>query len=230
MRETGKLLSRADRHRRGGRRPARRRRWCSSSCASSAPRTRRCSRVLVHEERRRAEPVPPGRGHRGRAAAHPQPARRRGRGPLARRPARALRAAPAERAGAGRRGATKRAFELGGAAVEEAVGSETDLVIEGQERLLEKPEFQDAGHVRQLVTALDAREKLVDAARAGDAGQGRPRRRGRGDRGPRRRAAGHRRRALHGSRPGGGHRGRHRARRAWTTRACCPSWPPRPRR
>jgi heat-inducible transcriptional repressor len=55
----------------------------------------------------------------------------------------------------------RRAFELGGAAVEEAVGGETDLVIEGQEKLLEKPEFDDADHVRRLVTALDAREKLV---------------------------------------------------------------------
>jgi heat-inducible transcriptional repressor len=53
------------------------------------------------------------------------------------------------------------AFELGGAAVEEAVGLETSLVIEGQERLFGKPEFDDAGHVRRLVTALDAREKLV---------------------------------------------------------------------
>jgi heat-inducible transcriptional repressor len=55
----------------------------------------------------------------------------------------------------------RRAFELGGAAVEEAVGSKTDLVIEGQERLLEKPEFDDADDVRRLVTALEAREKLV---------------------------------------------------------------------
>src|SRR5579859_23018 len=55
----------------------------------------------------------------------------------------------------------RRAFELGGAAVEEAAGSETDLVIEGQDKLLEKPEFDDADHVRQLVTALDAREKLI---------------------------------------------------------------------
>jgi heat-inducible transcriptional repressor len=55
----------------------------------------------------------------------------------------------------------RKAFELGGAALEEAVGGETDVVIEGQDRLLEKPEFHDAGHVRQLVTALDEREKLV---------------------------------------------------------------------
>jgi heat-inducible transcriptional repressor len=53
----------------------------------------------------------------------------------------------------------RKAFELGGAALEEAAAGETDVVIEGQDRLLEKPEFQDA--VRQLVTALDEREKLV---------------------------------------------------------------------
>jgi heat-inducible transcriptional repressor len=55
----------------------------------------------------------------------------------------------------------KRAFELGGAAVEEAVGGEKDMFIEGQDRLLDKPEFHDAGNVRQLVTALDARATLV---------------------------------------------------------------------
>jgi heat-inducible transcriptional repressor len=55
----------------------------------------------------------------------------------------------------------RRAFELGSAAVSEAVGSETDVVIEGQEKLLQKPEFSEAGHVRQLVNALDDREKLA---------------------------------------------------------------------
>jgi heat-inducible transcriptional repressor len=55
----------------------------------------------------------------------------------------------------------RRAFELGGAAVQEAVGGETDVVIEGQGKLFEKPEFHDADDVRRLVTALDAREKLV---------------------------------------------------------------------
>jgi heat-inducible transcriptional repressor len=55
----------------------------------------------------------------------------------------------------------RRAFELGSAAVAEAAGGESDMVIEGQEKLLEKPDFTDAGHVRQLVTALDAREKLA---------------------------------------------------------------------
>jgi heat-inducible transcriptional repressor len=55
----------------------------------------------------------------------------------------------------------RRAFELGGAAVQEAVDEETDVVIEGQEKLLEKPEFADVDQVRRLVTALDARETLV---------------------------------------------------------------------
>jgi len=54
----------------------------------------------------------------------------------------------------------RRAFELGGAAVGEPVGGETTLVIEGQERLFDRPEF-DAGHARRIVTALDAREKLI---------------------------------------------------------------------
>jgi len=56
----------------------------------------------------------------------------------------------------------RRAFELGGAALEGATSGEKDLVIEGQEKLLGQPEFHDAGTVRQLVTALDAREKLVE--------------------------------------------------------------------
>jgi heat-inducible transcriptional repressor len=55
----------------------------------------------------------------------------------------------------------RRAFELGGAAVEEAAARGSDLVIEGQDKLLDKPEFQHADHVRRLVTALDAREQLI---------------------------------------------------------------------
>lgn len=55
----------------------------------------------------------------------------------------------------------RRAFELGSAAVAEAAAGESDLLIEGQEKLLDKPDFTDAGHVRQLVTALDARDKLA---------------------------------------------------------------------
>jgi heat-inducible transcriptional repressor len=65
-----------------------------------------------------------------------------------------------------------RAFALGGAALEDAVG-QTNLVIEGQERLLEKPEFDDPGNVRRLVTALDARAtliKLLDLAMQGKGG------------------------------------------------------------
>lgn len=57
-------------------------------------------------------------------------------------------------------GIRRRAFELGGAAVEGDGTRATDLVIEGQERLFDKPEF-DADDVRRLVTALDAREQLV---------------------------------------------------------------------
>jgi len=55
----------------------------------------------------------------------------------------------------------KRAFELGGAAVHEAAQGESDLVIEGQDRLFDQPEFGDAAHARQVVGALDAREKLA---------------------------------------------------------------------
>jgi heat-inducible transcriptional repressor len=55
----------------------------------------------------------------------------------------------------------RRAFTLGGAAMDEAMGGEKDVVIAGQDKLLEKPEFQEADHVRRLVTALDAREKLA---------------------------------------------------------------------
>jgi heat-inducible transcriptional repressor len=53
------------------------------------------------------------------------------------------------------------AFSLGGAAMKEAAGTETDLIIEGQDRLLDKPEFHDSGDVRRLMTARDAREQLV---------------------------------------------------------------------
>ena len=82
------------------------------------------------------------------------------------------------------------------------------MVIEGQDRLLEKPEFDDAGHVRHLVTALDARKKLVRLLDLAMKNRRASRRR-RGGRRARRRA-GHRRGALHGLRPcrrhGRGHR------------------------
>ena len=53
------------------------------------------------------------------------------------------------------------AFSLGGAAMKEAAGTETDLVIEWQDRLLDRPEFHDSGDVRRLMTAVDSREQLV---------------------------------------------------------------------
>jgi heat-inducible transcriptional repressor len=56
----------------------------------------------------------------------------------------------------------RKAFEMGGAAVDEAVGGDADLVIEGQERLLEQPEFHDAEEVKRLMTALDAHERLTE--------------------------------------------------------------------
>ena len=55
----------------------------------------------------------------------------------------------------------RRAFELGSAAVTGAADVASDMVIEGQERLLDKPEFSDADGVKQVVSALDAREQLV---------------------------------------------------------------------
>ena len=55
----------------------------------------------------------------------------------------------------------RRAFELGSAAVLEASGSKSDVVIEGQDRLLGKPEFADADGVKQVVSALDSRDYLV---------------------------------------------------------------------
>ncbi|MGH7440942.1 MAG: heat-inducible transcriptional repressor HrcA, partial [Polyangiaceae bacterium] len=54
----------------------------------------------------------------------------------------------------------RKAFQMGGAAVGEAVGGEADLVIEGQERLLEQPEFHDADELKRLISALDAHETL----------------------------------------------------------------------
>jgi heat-inducible transcriptional repressor len=55
----------------------------------------------------------------------------------------------------------RKAFQMGGAAMGEAVGGDADLVIEGQERLLGQPEFHDAEEVKRLMTALDAHEMLT---------------------------------------------------------------------
>lgn len=55
----------------------------------------------------------------------------------------------------------RRAFELGGEAVRGAAGTETDLVIEGQDKLLDQPEFAEPDQVKQVVVALDARASLM---------------------------------------------------------------------
>jgi heat-inducible transcriptional repressor len=57
----------------------------------------------------------------------------------------------------------RRAFELGGAAVEEMLELEmgADVVIEGQAKLLEQPEFAGAEGMKQVVNALDERAQLV---------------------------------------------------------------------
>ena len=55
----------------------------------------------------------------------------------------------------------RRAFQLGEAAVAGAAQAETDVVIEGQAKLLDQPEFADASGMKTVVTALDAREQLV---------------------------------------------------------------------
>jgi heat-inducible transcriptional repressor len=54
------------------------------------------------------------------------------------------------------------AFQLGEAAVSEASHRAADVVIEGQAKLLEQPEFADAAGVKQVVTALDERQRLVE--------------------------------------------------------------------
>jgi heat-inducible transcriptional repressor len=56
----------------------------------------------------------------------------------------------------------RRAFELGGAAVCEALEQGgADVVIEGQAKLLGQPDFAGAEGMKQVVTALDERENLV---------------------------------------------------------------------
>jgi len=54
----------------------------------------------------------------------------------------------------------RRAFELGEAAIA-GVGSDTDVVIEGQAKLFHQPEFANAKDAAQLATLLDEREHLV---------------------------------------------------------------------
>ncbi len=55
----------------------------------------------------------------------------------------------------------RRAFQLGGAVVSEAAHQVADVVIEGQSKLLEQPEFADVDGMKQIVSALDEREQLV---------------------------------------------------------------------
>jgi len=56
----------------------------------------------------------------------------------------------------------RQAFQLGEAAVSDASYRAASLVIEGQAKLLEQPEFADAAGVKQVVTALDERQRLVE--------------------------------------------------------------------
>ena len=57
-------------------------------------------------------------------------------------------------------GMRRRAFELGEAAVA-GIPQQGELVIEGQAKLLEQPEFKDAQGMKQVMTALDAPERLI---------------------------------------------------------------------
>ena len=54
----------------------------------------------------------------------------------------------------------RRAFQLASRATEDASGR-TELVIEGQARLLELPEYADAGRLRKLMHALEERQEIV---------------------------------------------------------------------
>ncbi|HWL87444.1 MAG TPA: heat-inducible transcriptional repressor HrcA [Polyangiaceae bacterium] len=55
----------------------------------------------------------------------------------------------------------RRAFSLGEAAVSETNAPPADVVIEGQSKLFDRPEFSDAEGLKQLVNAFDDRERLV---------------------------------------------------------------------
>jgi heat-inducible transcriptional repressor len=55
----------------------------------------------------------------------------------------------------------RHAFELGGAVASEAAHQAADVVIEGQAKLLEQPEFADVDGMKQVVSALDERERLL---------------------------------------------------------------------
>lgn len=55
----------------------------------------------------------------------------------------------------------RRAFSLGEAAVGEAMAGNADVVIEGQSKLFERPEFSDAEGLKQLLTTFGDRERLM---------------------------------------------------------------------
>ncbi len=55
----------------------------------------------------------------------------------------------------------RRAFELGEKALSGLGPSEDQLVIEGQSRLFDQPEFKGAEGLKHLMNALDAREQLI---------------------------------------------------------------------
>jgi heat-inducible transcriptional repressor len=55
----------------------------------------------------------------------------------------------------------RQAFELGVAVVKEAAHTTVNVVIEGQSKLLDRPEFANAEEVKQVVNVLDDRDRLV---------------------------------------------------------------------
>lgn len=59
------------------------------------------------------------------------------------------------------RGLQRRAIEIGRRAIEVAVDASVDLVIASRFALLDQPEFQDPERIRELFSALDTNERLV---------------------------------------------------------------------
>lgn len=56
----------------------------------------------------------------------------------------------------------RRAFDLGGRAVRRRPHGPDEVLITGQSRLMDLPEYADVGRLRGLVRALEEREQLVD--------------------------------------------------------------------
>jgi heat-inducible transcriptional repressor len=56
----------------------------------------------------------------------------------------------------------RQAFQLGEAALSDAPYRAASVVIEGQSKLLDQPEFADAAGVKQVVAVLDERQRLVE--------------------------------------------------------------------